>query len=608
MSSEHLPVDREQARARGWNELDVVIVTGDADVDHPSFPAALLGRVLVAANFRVGIIARPDPQDVESVKRLGLPRLFFAVTAGALDSMVANYTALKRRRSDDPYAPGGKAGGRPDRALTVYGNLLRRAYGKAAFIVAGGLEASLRRFAHYDYWSDSVRRSLLMDCGADILVHGMGEGPIVAIAQRLAELPQGIDAPDSAQRLAVVRDVPGVVYRVPLREPEPSDAVALPAAEEVAADIDAHLLAFRLMEKHRERRLWQNNGGLRVIANPPWPALSGAELDRIYRLPFTRDAHPMYAGARIPALEQVRFSVTSHRGCFGGCAFCAIGAHQGKIVQSRSADSVLAEVERIAAHPAFRGTINDLGGPTANMYGLRCTREKSCDRPSCLWPQRCPDLHTDHGAYMSLLEKARRVKGVKHLFITTGVRTDLAVLDEPFIAALARHHTSGHLKIAPEHVCPAVIELMRKTDIAHLDRFLELYALHSQRAGKEQYVLPYLMAAHPGSRLTDMIDVALYLRQRRMRVEQCQIFTPTPGTMATVMYATGKHPLTGKTVFVERDVQRKQMQKALILAHLPENASLVHKALRLAKREDLTEILLGASPHRRKPSRHSRRE
>ncbi|HPQ69680.1 MAG TPA: YgiQ family radical SAM protein [bacterium] len=608
MSHEHLPVDRKQARARGWDELDVVIVTGDANVDHPSFPAALLGRVLEAADFRVGIIARPDPQDVESVKPLGLPRLFFAVTAGALDSMVANYTALKRRRSDDPYAPGGQAGGRPDRALTAYGNLLRRAYGKAAFIVAGGLEASLRRFVHYDYWSDSVRRSLLMDCGADILVHGMGEGPIVAIAQRLTALQNEIDAPDAAQRLAAVRDVSGVVYRVPLREPEPSDAVALPAAEEVAADADAHLLAFRLTEKHRERRLWQNNGGLRVIANPPWPTLSGAELDRIYSLPFTRNAHPMYAGARVPALEQVRFSVTSHRGCFGGCAFCAIAAHQGKIVQSRSVDSVLTEVERIAAHPAFRGTINDLGGPTANMYGLHCTRENPCDRPSCLWPQRCPDLHTDHSAYVALLEKARRVKGVQHLFITTGVRTDLAVLDEPFVAALAKHYTSGHLKIAPEHVCPAVLDLMRKTDIAHLDRFLELYARHSQRAGKEQYVLPYLMAAHPGSRLTDMIDVALYLRQRRMRVEQCQIFTPTPGTMATVMYATGKHPLTGEAVFVERDAQRKQMQKALILAHLPENASLVHKALRLAKREDLVEILLPASPRRRKPSRRSRRE
>ncbi|HPM76492.1 MAG TPA: YgiQ family radical SAM protein [bacterium] len=608
MNREHLPVDREQARVRGWNELDVVIVTGDADVDHPSFPAALLGRVLAAADFRVGIIARPDPHDVESVKRLGRPRLFFAVTAGALDSMVANYTALKRRRSDDPYAPDGRAGGRPDRALTVYGNLLRRAYGKAAFIVAGGLEASLRRFAHYDYWSDSVRRSLLMDCGADILVHGMGEGPIVAIARRLADLIQEIDAPDPAQRLAVVRDVPGVVYRVPLREPEPSDAVALPAAEKVAADIDAHLLAFRLTEKHHERCQWQNNGSLRVIANPPWPALSGAELDRIFSLPFTRDAHPRYAGARIPALEQVRFSVTAHRGCFGGCAFCSIGAHQGKIVQSRSADSVLAEVERIAAHPAFRGTINDLGGPTANMYGLRCLREKPCDRPSCLWPQRCPDLHTDHGAYVALLEQARRVKGVKHLFVTTGVRTDLAVLDEPFIATLAKHHTSGHLKIAPEHVCPAVLDLMRKTDIEHLDRFLELYARHSQHAGKEQYVLPYLMAAHPGSRLTDMIDVALYLRQRRLRVEQCQIFTPTPGTMATVMYATGKHPLTGEAVFVERDTQHKQMQKALILAHLPENASLVHKALRLAKREDLAEILLGASPRSSKSSHRLRRE
>ncbi len=574
----HLPLSLDEARARGWHALDVVLVTGDAAVDHPSFPAALIGRALEAAGFRVGIIARPDARDPAAVAHLGLPRLFFGVTSGALDSMVANYTALKRRRRDDAFAPGGRAGGRPDRALTAYGNLLRRAFGKAAFLVAGGLEASLRRFAHYDYWSDSVRRPILMDCGADVLVYGMGEGPAVEIARRLAALSAAGPAPSTEARLAAVREIPGVVYREPKSRPAPADGVALPSSEEIAGDPETHARAFQLFETHRDRRQWQESGGMRVVANPPWPPASPRELDALYELPFTRDAHPSLREP-VPALEQVRFSVISHRGCCGGCAFCAIGAHQGKTIVSRSAESIRRELASVAAHPDFRGVINDIGGPTANMYGLACQRPEPCDRPSCLWPVRCPHLRADQTPYLELLRLARATPGVKRLFVTTGIRTDLAVLSEALIRELAREHTSGLLKVAPEHVVSHVLKTMRKPP---LDSFLEFLGQHrrfSREAGKEQYVLPYLVAAHPGSTIEDMVAVYDFLRTHHIKVEQCQIFTPTPGTAATVMYATGLDPATLRPVFVERDVRGKEMQKALILHHLPGNAPLIQAAL-----------------------------
>ena len=539
----HLPSTRAELDARGWAEVDVILVTGDAHVDHPSFPAALLGRVLEARGWRVGVIPRPDPADPAAITCLGRPRLFFAVTAGALDSMVANYTALGRPRTDDAFVPGGAAGGRPDRALTVYCNGIRRAFGKGSLLVAGGLEAGLRRFAHYDFWSNKVRRPILMDCGADLLVHGMGEGPIAAIAEAMDRALTAGTAPRDA--LLALTGLPGVVYRTPRTAPLPRDAVMLPSDEEVRGDPRVHAAAFRILERAIGRTVCQESGGMRVVANPAWPPATTEELDRYARLPFTRDVHPVHGGAEVPALVQVRFSITSHRGCAGGCAFCAINHHQGKTVTSRSEASILDEVRAITTHPEFRGTIPDIGGPTANMWGLRCTRPAGpCDRPSCLWPSRCPHLEDDQAAYVRLLRKARSLPGVAHLFVTTGIRMDLALDCPALVNALADELTSGRLKVAPEHVVPAVLRHMRKPAGRDFERFTEAFRRRSEAAGRKQFVLPYLLAAHPGSRLEDMVEVALLLKRMGVRVEQCQIFTPTPGTAATVMYATGLDPET----------------------------------------------------------------
>jgi len=584
-----------EVRARGWDRPDVLLVTGDPLVDHPSFPANLLARVLEAQGFRVALASRPDPADAGQLAGYGLPRLFVGVTSGALDSMVANYTALKRRRSDDAYAAGGAAGGRPDRALTVYCNLVRKAFGKQVLVIAGGIECSLRRFAHYDYWSDSVRRPILMDCGADLGVHGPGENVIVRLARALDGLMQrdaGAIASSAAALLltAEVLDLPGLVHRCPSSRPLPADALLLPSHEEVAADSEVHARAHALTERSRNRRLAQRCGGMTVIANPPDDP-TPADLDRIFGLPFSRSAYPAYAGQAIPALEQVRFSVTSHRGCFGGCAFCAISAHQGRRVCSRSEASILAEVERIAAHPGFRGTIPDIGGPTANMYGATCRSDRECERGSCLWPSRCRHLASNQRIYADLLARAAAIPGVRHLFVTTGIRMDLALEDRRWIEQLSLHHTSGHLKVAPEHVVPSVLQAMRKPSGGDFARFLELHRELSAKARRRQYVLPYLMAAHPGCRLEDMVELALFLRQHKLVVEQCQIFTPTPGTTATVMYATGIDPATMKPVFVERDPERKRLQKALLLSHLPENAADVRTALGLCGRKDLYGVL-----------------
>jgi uncharacterized radical SAM protein YgiQ len=583
--SPHLPATRAELRARGWDRCDVVLVTGDAHVDHPSFPAALLGRWLEAHGYRVGVIARPDPAG-DDVARLGLPRLCFGVTAGALDSMVANYTALRRRRSDDPYAPGGRAGGRPDRAVLAYGNAIRRVFGPAAFIVGGGLEASLRRLAHYDYWTDAVRRPLLMEGAVDVLVHGMGEGPLLELVRRLDALERagtgGAAAGEAAReaRLAAVRDVAGVVYRVAASAPPPGDGVELPSWEAIRSEPEVHARGWALFERTRERRQWQSCAGMRVVANPPWPTPAAAELDRLYALPFTRDVHPVHRGARVPALEQVRFSVTAHRGCCGGCAFCAITAHQGRRVASRSAGSVVAEVERIAGHPEFRGTVPDVGGPTANLWGAECGRDGACGRVSCLWPERCPELRVDQERWVRLLRRARRVPGVRHLFVTTGVRLDLALESEAVLRALGGEFTSGQLKVAPEHVVPRVLALMRKPAGAGFGEFVERHDRLARAAGRRQHVLPYLMAAHPGARLEDAVEAALFLRRRELRVEQVQIFTPTPGTASTVMYATGLDPATLRPVFVEREARGKELQKALLLWHLPEGAAAMREARR----------------------------
>lgn len=600
---------------RGWTGVDVLLVTGDCHADHPSFPAALLGRLLQASGYKVGVVARPDVASCADVARLGPPRLFAGVTAGALDSMVANYTAQRKPRSDDAYAPDGKAGGRPDRAVTVYSNLLRQAFGKSVPIVAGGIEASLRRFAHYDYWSDRVRRSLLMDCGADILLAGMAEETVVSLARILdrSGVPNLLAQPWESWP-AELLEMPGLVRRIPASAGEPSGAHILPTAEAVASDEQAHCEAFVLQERCRAERLAQRNGGMWVIANP-MPRVTAPILDRVSQLPFTRRMHPDYGQQVAPALRQVQFSVTTHRGCFGGCAFCAITALQGKEVVSRSRESVLQELTRIVGHPDFRGTVPDVGGPTANMWGLCCTAKGACQRPSCLAPAPCPNLTTDQEPYRQLLEQAAAVPGVKHLYVTTGIRMDLAMLNPRLVADLAHKYTAGHLKVAPEHVVPAVLKAMRKPFGGSFDRFLSLHQDLSRKAGKVQFVLPYMMAAHPGCTLSDMVDAAVYLAQRGIKVEQCQIFTPTPGTASTVMYATGLDPYTRQPLFVERDPAEKELQKALLLYHLPEQRENVRKALKRLGRVETASLLWGEHPSgptngsdRRDPGRNSRRK
>ena len=589
-----LPTTRQEAGARGWPELDVIFISGDAYVDHPSFAVALLGRMLEAEGYRVGVIARPRRDHPEDVTRLGEPKLFFAVAPGAVDSMINNYTAQKRKRRTDDYAPGGVGGDRPNRALIYYCNLLRQAFGKRVLILGGGVEASLRRFSHYDFWDDAVRRSVLLDAPADALIYGMGERPLMEIARALsARVEQG--AVPAEAFAALLPGVRGVVHRGPASAPPPEGFQMLPPHEEVAADPRSQVRLFVEEMRYRPHGVYQDCAGHRVIANPPAATLTTADMDALYNLAFRRQAHPSYK-ERIPALEQVQFSITSHRGCFGGCAFCGIFTHQGKTVQSRSRGSILREVREMVRHPQFPGTIRDIGGPTANMWGMHCGHTKPCARPSCLAPSMCEKLMADGKPYTALLDAARRVPGVKHLFISSGVRMDLALQCESFLQDFARHYTSGHAKVAPEHVVPEVLDVMMKPDGRAFLNFLEKFRQVSERARKRQFVLPYFIAGHPGCRMEDMIEVALFLVKQRMRVEQCQIFIPIPGTASAVMYATGVNPYTGKSLYVEREVRRREMQKALVLYHLPESRGLVREALKLCERADLEPALLHSGP------------
>lgn len=591
-----LATRREDLGQRGWDKLDVLLVTGDAYVDHPSFPASLLGRILEGAGYRVGVVARCDVSSPADVARLGAPRLFCGVTSGALDSMVANYTALRKPRSDDPYAADGKAGGRPDRAVTVYCNLLRRAFGKRVPIVIGGIEASLRRYAHYDYWSNRVRRSILIDSGADILLAGTAEEAVLLLARRMESLPANW-AGDAEILAGHVWGVPGVMVKG--GGTETATGVTMPSADEVAAEGRAHVAAFNLQSRQQEGALVQRQGALWVCGSPP-AVSSRAALDAAMELPFLRTMHPDYRGLRAPALEQVQFSVTTHRGCFGGCAFCAITGLQGKGVVSRSEASVMTEVKGFVRHPDFRGTIPDLGGPTANMWQLGCTADRLCQRPSCLHPTVCCHLNTDQSRYRELLTHVAELPGVRHLFVTTGIRMDLALGSPELLHQLAFQHTSGHLKVAPEHVVDEVLRHMRKPSGSEFSRFVALHRGLSAKAGKRQSVIPYLMAAHPGCTLNDMVDAAVALASMGITVEQCQIFTPTPGTASTVMYATGINPDTLEPVFVERSDRGKQMQKSLLLYHLPSQRAHVMSALTTAKREEAARQLWSQLPVSRK--------
>jgi uncharacterized radical SAM protein YgiQ len=581
---------REEMAQRGWDELDVLFVSGDAYVDHPSFGVALLARLLEAEGYRVGIVAQPDRNDPAALQAMGRPRLFAAVSAGAMDSMVNHYTAAKKIRRDDAYTPGGKAGARPNRAVIAYTAAVKGAF-KGLPVVIGGIEASLRRLAHYDYWDDAVRRSVLVDSKADLLLYGMAENALLEVARRAA----------GGEALREMNDIRGSAW---LTAEVPDGCRQLPSFEEVAADRAAFGEAFQLAEgennPHCAKPLAQQHGSRILVVNPPALPLDEAELDHIYALPFTRLPHPSYRQP-IPAYEQIRFSITSHRGCFGGCAFCAISHHQGKLIQSRSEDSILDEIDRLTRHPEFRGTVTDVGGPTANMYGLACgseTAKRLCRRSGCLYPQPCKHLLAGDGRAVRLLNRIRRHRQVKHAFVASGVRYDLLKLQPGYFEALLAQHVGGLLKVAPESTSEPVTRIMRKPGPQAFIDFLEQFRRRSRELGLRQAVVPYLIAGHPGCTLSDMVDVALFLQRHQLRVEQVQEFTPTPGTLATCMYYTGRDPLTGEPVHVPRTEMEKKLQKALLLWKLPESSKRVAEALKACGREDDGRVLLGAEGRR----------
>ncbi|MBV9945948.1 MAG: YgiQ family radical SAM protein, partial [Myxococcales bacterium] len=564
-----LPTTRVEMEARGWDQLDILIVTGDAYVDHPAFGPVLVARFLEGRGYRVGIVAQPRWTSPEDVARMGRPRLFVGISAGNLDSMLSRLTAQKKMRSEDQYSPGGRTNLRPNRATIVYANLCRQAF-PALPVVIGGIEASLRRIAHYDYWSDSVRRSILLDSKADLLVFGMGERPAWEIARRL-------DAGERASALTDIRGTARVVGRAewtalagdPSRYVTDGKPVVLPSFEEVSRDKRAFALMSRMFQyetnAHNGRPLLQVHGDQAVHFNPPTLPLDEAEMDALYDLPFARRPHPGYGGERIPAFDTVKHSIVTMRGCFGGCTFCSITEHEGRIIQSRSAPSVLREVRALSRMDDFRGTITDVGGPTANMYKMRCkddTTEHACRRLSCVHPGICENLRTDHGPLVDLLRRVRKEPGVKRAYVASGIRYDLAARSPEFVRELARHHTGGQLSVAPEHSSPDVLEKMKKPPIEHFERFAQAFCQASDRAGKEQYLVPYFITAHPGSTLKDTVALALWLKARNMRPRQVQDFIPTPMAIATAMFHTGIDPLTMEPVPVVRDLREKKAMKA----------------------------------------------
>lgn len=579
-----LPATRAEMDARGWDAVDVVLVTGDAYVDHPSFANGILARVLEAAGYRVAVLAQPDWRSAEAWRTFGRPRLFFAVSAGNMDSLINHYTANKKVRNDDAYSPGGRIGLRPDRATLPYCQRAREAY-PGVPVIAGGVEASLRRLAHYDYWSDTVKRSILLDSKADLVVFGMGEQANVEIAGRLA----------AGEAVKELRDMRGVAYALGASETPPADALALPSYEEVKTDKTAFARATKLIHQETNplnaRRLVQYHDRQAVVCNPPGLPISQADMDRIYGLPYTRKPHPMYRGETIPAFEAIKDSVTIMRGCFGGCTFCSITAHQGRIIQSRSPESVLAELRLMASQPEFKGVVSDIGGPTANMYQMRCTRpevEARCKRLSCVHPTICKLLGTDHGPLVQLMKMSREVEGVRKVMVASGVRMDIAQRSPEYLKELAAHHVGGHLKVAPEHTDPDVLRRMKKPEINDYKSFDDKFKRASAEAGKpKQYTVPYFIASHPGSDLNAMIELALFLKRNGYRPDQVQDFIPAPFDIATCMYYTGIDPFTGEPVYTARNLRDRKMQRALLQFFKPENYFEVREALLKAGRGDL---------------------
>jgi len=577
-----LPISHAEMTARGWDEVDIVFVTGDAYVDHPSFAAAILGRVLEASGFRVGILPQPDWHSCEPWKTFGRPRLFFAISAGNMDSMINHYTANRKVRNDDAYSPGGRIGMRPDRATLAYCQRAREAF-KGVPVIAGGVEASLRRLAHYDYWSDTVRRSILLDCKADLLAFGMGEELILQIARRL----------DAGETVRDLRDMRGVAYAMGASETPQEDAITIPSYEEVRDDKVAFARATKIIHNetnpYNARRLIQWHDRQAVVANPPTLPVSERSMDSIYALPYTRKPHSSYSEP-IPAFEMIKDSITIMRGCFGGCTFCSITTHQGRIIQSRSGQSVQTEVDTMTKDKGFKGVISDIGGPTANMYQMRCARpevEAVCRRQSCVHPTICKLLGTDHGPLVQLMKDVRKTPGVKKALVASGIRMDLARRSPEYMRDLTRYHVGGHLKVAPEHTDPHVLDLMRKPANDDFEEFAKIFKGESKRAGKKQYLIPYYIASHPGSDLDAMIDLAVFLKRTGYRPDQVQDFIPAPFDVATAMYYTGLNPFTGKEVHIARHLRDRKLQRALMQFFKPENYFQVRKALERVGRQDL---------------------
>lgn len=581
-----LPITKEEMKQRGWDAPDFVYVSGDAYVDHPSFGAAIITRVLEAAGFRVAMLSQPDWHSTRDFMRFGRPRLGFLVSSGNIDSMVAHYTAAKKKRSEDAYTPGGKAGKRPDRAVIVYCRQIREAYGPDMPLIIGGLEASLRRFAHYDYWDDVIRPSILFDSGADLLIYGMGENQIVEIARRL----------DAGEPVSSLTDIRGTCYAVDVRE-TPLYGKECPSYENVLKSKREYAVSCRIQQDEQDhirgKLLKQRHGNRMLVQNPPMAPLSQQELDRVYALPYMRTYHPSYEPlGGVPGLAEVEFSITHNRGCFGACNFCSLAFHQGRYVTTRSKQSILAEAQKLTKLPRFKGYIHDIGGPTANFRRPSCDlQEKNglCKGKKCLAPRPCPQLKADQSEYLDILRTVRSLDGIKKVFIRSGIRYDylLEDKDDRFFRELVEHHVSGQLKVAPEHCSAAVLDKMGKPHIEAYLRFAKRYFEYTKQIGKEQYLVPYLMSSHPGSTLQDAVELALFLKRERLRPEQVQDFYPTPGTISTCMFYTGLDPYTMEEVYVARTPKEKALQRALLQYFNPKNRTLVEEALRRAGRADL---------------------
>ena len=604
-----MPTTRKEVEARGWTSLDVVLFSGDAYVDHPSFGTAVIGRVLEAMGLKVAIVPQPNWQDdLRDFKKMGRPNLFFGISPGCMDSMVNHYTAARRRRSDDAYTPGNRAGARPDMPTIVYTRILKELYPDVP-VVLGGIEASLRRFTHYDYWLDALRPPILVDSGADLLIYGMGEKPVEELCRML-------------KRGVPFRNLTNIPQTCVLRPKGEAYAtnkkwatITLASHEECLADKRKYAVNFRHIEEESNSlhaaKLLQEVGDRVLVVNPPYPPLDTKELDRVYALPFTRMPHPRYKGKEIPAYNMIRHSVTTHRGCFGGCAFCTISAHQGKFIASRSPESILREVESVCRMPDFRGTISDLGGPSANMYGMRgrdsalCER---CKRPSCLHPAVCKNLDTDHSHLTALYERARHTPGVKHCFIGSGIRYDLAMhrtgdkqtdsANRAYLETVVRHHVSGRLKVAPEHTSDTVLHLMRKPSFSLFKELNARFQAINRQAGLHQQLIPYFISSHPGCTLADMAELAIATKELDFRLEQVQDFTPTPMTLATEMYYSGLHPYTLRPVSCARTEREKKEQNIFFFWYKPEFRQEITRLLTRLKRPDLLKRLYTPGPNK----------